>query len=103
MTIRKKYDPIHKFYKRKQWKFVSQMVFERENGICQYCHRPIETSYNIHHIELASPANFYDLDNLMLLHIECHQIITNHIGIKRDEADLYEVELTRRDNLIDFH
>lgn len=102
MTIQRKYDPIHKLYKRKQWKRVSQMVIEREHGVCQHCHRPIQESYNIHHIELASPSNFYDLDNLTLLHIECHQLITNHEGVKRQECDLYEVSLTTRTNLLNF-
>ena len=78
------------------------MVIDREHNICQYCHKPIESTFNIHHIEVASLANFYDMDNLMLLHVECHQLMTRSKKIKRDENEIYSVSLTEHGNLVDF-
>lgn len=69
--ITRKPDPTKKLYKTKKWRWISQMVIDREHNTCQFCHKPIENTFNIHHIEVATLANFYDMDNLMLLHVEC--------------------------------
>lgn len=100
--ITRKPDPTKKLYKTKKWRWISQMVIDREHNICQYCHNPIESTFNIHHIEVATLANFYDMDNLMLLHVECHQLMTRSKKIKRDENELYSVSLTEHGNLVDF-
>lgn len=103
MTLERKQSPTDKLYRRKQWKFVTQIVLARENSICEYCHKPIVDTFNIHHKEVATVDNFYDLNNLMLLHIECHTILTHHEKVKRDESQIYTATLTQRTNLVDFN
>ena len=101
MLIRKD-NPIDSLYHTKRWEKVKKFVIARDRGRCQICNRLIKDKFIIHHIEIATQANFFDPDNLELLDIRCHNSITFAGGKKRAIDEIYDAELDNNDDLINF-
>lgn len=79
-----------KVYKTKLWtEEIRPYIFDREDGKCQYCGALILGSYHVHHIIELTEQNYQDyniafnVDNLMLLHKECHDMIHERFGYKK--------------------
>ncbi|WP_435177932.1 HNH endonuclease [Halorussus sp. AFM4] len=58
------------------WEKRRKLVFERDNGLCQNCHREVgtlgERSWVAHHCVPVSQGGNHFLSNLQLLCKECH-------------------------------
>lgn len=79
------YDPVHKSYLKKRRKrkvLTSQnlrvdekILWEAQEGKCPVCQQPIEEDRNwdIHHMVERSNGGKDNLDNLQLLHPNCHR------------------------------
>ncbi len=79
------YDPAHKSYlkKRREQKVLTSQnlrveektLWKTQDGVCLVCQQPIEEDRNwdIHHIEERSKGGKDTLDNLQLLHPNCHR------------------------------
>jgi len=61
-------------------KFIS--VFHRQSGRCLVCKQPIEldTRYDVHHIKPVTTGGRDTLNNLALLHPDCHRLIHAQFG-----------------------
>lgn len=70
-------------YNTKKWKLKRKSILNKRNLTCDLCGKIITDKYNVHHkIELdynnyLNNEIVFGDDNLMLLHIECHNIIHN--------------------------
>ena len=98
----KKDNPINKNYHSAKWEKTKKYIIDRDGGRCQICKKLVKGRFIIHHIELANQENFFDVDNLELLDIECHNAITFKSGVKRGYDEIYECALDENENLIDF-
>lgn len=63
--------------KRKPFEFskmTKRLCFEREKGICQWCHLEIESRFKAtyHHIKMIDAGGDGLLENCMVLHRKCH-------------------------------
>jgi len=55
------------------WYYLKLRRFEEEEGICQWCGKPIEDkTWHLHHIIPRSRGGTDDPENLMVLHKLCH-------------------------------
>lgn len=95
-------DYVKKQYHTARWKRTQMAVIERDKGICQLCGKPVTGRFIIDHIKLATTANFYDIDNLQLLDIECHNRITFHDGKNKTDANRTTPPLQEVTNLLEF-
>lgn len=100
--LRKKENPITKMYQSAEWARTKSFIISRDAGRCQICKKLVKGRFIIHHIELATKENFFDVDNLELLDIECHNSITFKSGVKRSYDELYECSIDKNEDLIDF-
>lgn len=93
---------LQKLYHQRRWNRTKQAVIAREHGVCQRCHKRITRRFIVHHKQLATMENFFDLDNLMLLCQECHNEVTFHEGVNhtaRQPVDLVQ----KNEDLIPFN
>lgn len=57
-----------------QWRVVRQYVYERDNGLCQYCGEQIELNKcHIHHVLELSQGGTNHPSNLKTLCKKCHK------------------------------
>lgn len=98
----KKENPIERLYHTKRWERTKKYIIDRDRGRCQICNRLIKDKFIIHHIEIATTDNFFDLDNLELLDLRCHNSITFGGNKKRSLDEIYSAELDENSDLIDF-
>jgi len=65
------------FYHNKEWKSIRKVVLERDNYICQYCHRYriVKPANIVDHIVpgQVAPDLITDMDNLVTCCYKCHQ------------------------------
>lgn len=94
--------PIERLYDTARWDRCQRFVIEREHGICERCHKVIEGRFIIHHKKLATMENFFDLDNLQLLCIECHNYVTFVEGINRTAQAVNPNILSNVPDLLNF-
>lgn len=92
----------HEFYNTRIWKdFRQTMIAERlcRDGeiICDKCHKPIVNQYDLilHHITMLNDVNYQDAsialnpDNIMMVHLKCHNEIHNEIGRVYDNKERF--------------
>ncbi len=85
-------------YKSSKWKKVRELVRMRDKNICAYCNKFIKGKAHIHHIQELKKENLhlaYDLNNLITLHQQCHNIV--HDRFKQADSFIEEYN-----NEIDF-
>jgi len=56
----------------RKWNKIEQKLFQRQNGICTLCKAKLENPVNIHHIKAIKDGGDNSLNNLLLIHTECH-------------------------------
>lgn len=73
-----------KFYHSKEWKRIREIVFQRDNGLCQKCLKEKDEEVpgdEVHHLIWLRPTNInnpnitMNMDNLVLLCRDCHMQI----------------------------
>lgn len=74
----------NKLYKTKRWGRTKDLVIIRDEGICQECHKMITGRFIIHHKQVATLENFYNIDNLELVCQTCHNRLTFSEGLRRE-------------------
>ena len=87
---------LDNFYQSKEWEkcrklVIAERIDEEGFTICEYCGKPIIKQYDIigHHKEELTEDNVNDVevslnpDNIMLLHLVCHNKIHNKFGKKQ--------------------
>jgi 5-methylcytosine-specific restriction enzyme A len=56
------------------WIKLKQFIYERDKGICQYCHKPVEYHFShCHHIKELSEFGTNHPTNLKTLCVVCHK------------------------------
>lgn len=71
-----------------RWRKLREDFYIYKGGICDMCgiyiiRRPRRATFNVHHITELTADNYkddyitYNYNNLMLLHVECHNKIHN--------------------------
>lgn len=82
------YNSLHSFYTSDEWQNARMRLMLERGMICDHCHKLILKKYDAigHHIKELSMLNVNDpsislnLDNLMLVHKDCHNQIHNRCG-----------------------
>ena len=82
------YNSLHSFYSSSEWENTRMRLMLERGMICEYCHKLIINKFDAigHHINELSMLNVNDpnvslnLDNLMLVHRDCHNAIHNRCG-----------------------
>lgn len=81
---------VNEFYQCKEWIDLMRSIRLERGNVCEFCGRPIVNAYDSighHKIELNS-RNYKDInvslnpDNIMLVHLSCHNKIHNKLGNK---------------------
>lgn len=102
MTLIKHDSPVEALYNTKRWDRFRRLVIDRAGGRCERCGKMITERFIIHHMKPATRENFFDLDNLQLLCLECHNTVTFVENVKRKDSEIYSVKDNVVGNLIDF-
>jgi len=82
-----------KYYNTQQWRKIRAYIIQESikkygNATCEYCGKAITTRSIVNHkkpvpMEWQEDFNFFDLNNLELLHLGCHNSLTlNDTGWK---------------------
>lgn len=80
-------------YKNPRWKSVRQAVIDRDRDICYFCGKIILKKRTIHHLNEIDENNYSDediafnLDNLVEVHEECHNLHHEMFGYKQTMVD----------------
>lgn len=90
---------LDSFYQSDKWQDCrKKIIFDRlHNGktICEYCGQPIYDTVIGHHIKELTPYNVNDYsislnpENIMLVHMDCHNSIHNKLGIRKEVSIVY--------------
>lgn len=94
--------PLDNMYRTSRWEKTKAIIIDRNNGRCSRCGQMITGKFIVHHKEIATEDNFYDLDNLTLLCFNCHQHVTFHDDVKRDAVKLDGSFVQKNVDLIKF-
>lgn len=79
---------FQKVYSTKEWKRLRRYIYERDQGICYFCHKLILKRPNVHHVTEINEMNawnpdiFLNPENLVLCHHECHNAHHHRFGYK---------------------
>lgn len=82
-------EEFKKVYWSKEWKILRRQIYERDKGICYFCHKLVLKRPNIHHLEEINESNAYDPnvflnpDNLVTCHHACHNAYHDRFGYKK--------------------
>ena len=94
--------PVARLYKTARWLRCKDYVIDRAGGRCERCGKMITGRFIVHHMTPATFDNFYNLDILQLLCIECHNTVTFVDGINRFDADKHRKATETVKDLINF-
>lgn len=61
-------------------------VLQRCQGYCERCGIPLENDFALHHRKLRSRGGKDELPNLLALHHHCHNLGTNSVHLKPQQA-----------------
>lgn len=95
-------NPVARLYKTAKWLRCKDYVIDRAGGKCERCGKMITGRFIVHHKTPATFENFYNLDILQLLCIECHNTVTFVEGINRYAAENHSKATEPVKDLIDF-
>lgn len=82
-----------KVYKNPRWKYVRKAVIDRDRDICYFCGKLILKKRTIHHLTEIDESNYSDeniafnLENLVEVHDECHNLHHEMFGYKQSIVD----------------
>lgn len=93
---------LDKLYRTSKWEKAKSIVIDRDGGRCTRCGKMIVGKFIVHHHEIATVDNFFDIDNLRLVCFDCHQYITFHDDVKRTAKQYPEKFGTKNVDLIKF-
>jgi len=96
-------NPVGRLYNTARWRKLTAIVVRNANGRCERCGKMITDRFIVHHMEVANFENFFNLDNLQLLCIECHNFVTFYDGINRHNLEKESRGDQVVNDLIDFH
>ena len=92
-----------KIYSTTRWKKLRKQIYDRDGGICYFCHKLVLKRPTIHHKQEINEMNvqdedvFFNPENLVLCHHECHNAHHKRFGYKdtivRDDLS---IDYTRR-------
>lgn len=80
-------------YKNPKWKYIRKAVIERDRDICYFCGKLILKKRTIHHLQEIDENNYSDeniafnLENLVEVHDECHNLHHEMFGYKQSIVD----------------
>lgn len=90
-------------YKDPRWKYIREAVINRDRDICYFCGKLILKKRTIHHLNEIDENNFSDeniafnLDNLVEVHEECHNLHHEMFGYKDTIVnDDLEIDYSKR-------
>lgn len=63
-------------YQSQRWRELRQKVLSDHKFRCDYCGKRINDKFIVHHKQLATRNNFFDEDNLVPMHVSCHNHVT---------------------------
>ena len=69
---------FRRVYNTQRWKTLRQLIYDRDGGICYFCHKLVTKRPNIHHLIEVDETNYQDEnimwnpDNLVTCHSWCH-------------------------------
>ena len=61
-------------------------MFDRCAGLCEKCSIPLAESWALHHRKLKSRGGLNEVTNLLALHHNCHNLGTDSVHLKPEEA-----------------
>ena len=93
---------LDKLYRTSRWEKTKSLVIDRDGGRCTRCGKMVVGKFIVHHKEVATADNFFDVDNLTLLCFDCHQHVTFHDDVKRDAVKLNGSFVQKNVDLIKF-
>jgi len=102
MSLEKHASPVARLYDTQRWRRTRSIVVERAGGRCERCGKMITGRFIVHHKTPATFENFYNLDILQLLCIECHNTVTFIGNVKRKESEIYSINTEPVKDIIDF-
>ncbi len=90
------YSILQTFYASQSWLDFRSLVIMQRGMKCEYCGNAISKAaeMTLHHIKELTPDNVKDTsislnpDNVMLVHLKCHNQIHNRFGIKKHNVYL---------------
>lgn len=90
-------------YKDPRWKYIREAVINRDRDICYFCGKLILKKRTIHHLNEIDENNYSDeniafnLDNLVEVHEECHNLHHKAFGYKDTIVnDDLEIDYSKR-------
>lgn len=90
-------------YKDPRWKYIREAVINRDRDICYFCGKLILKKRTIHHLNEIDENNYSDeniafnLDNLVEVHEECHNLHHEMFGYKDTIVnDDLEIDYSKR-------
>lgn len=69
-----------------QWGALREQALSRCRGYCEKCGRSVPENFALHHRKLKSRGGKDTIDNLLVLHHECHNLGTNSVHLNIKEA-----------------
>ena len=70
----------------RHWELLREQALSRCQGYCEKCGRPVSDTFALHHRKLKSRGGKDAIDNLLVLHHECHNLGTNSVHLNVKEA-----------------
>jgi hypothetical protein len=61
-------------------------LYERCKGMCEFCGGVLSENWAAHHRKLRSQGGKDDLDNVVALHHECHNLGTNSVHLNPQKS-----------------
>ena len=67
------------------WKYLRETVLARCKGYCEFCGKVLTDNFALHHRKFKSRGGKDEINNLIALHHECHNLGTFsvHMNIKK--------------------
>lgn len=78
-----------KVYSSSRWKKLRKQIYDRDKGICYFCHKIVLKKPHIHHLLEINEKNaldesvFFNADILVTCHHECHNTYHERFGYKK--------------------
>ena len=87
------------------WKYLRELVLARCKGYCEFCGLGLTDNFALHHRKFKSRGGKDEINNLVALHHECHNLGTSsvHMNIKKSTASGHVVSRHAEPNNIPLH
>ena len=87
------------------WKHLRDLVLARCQGYCEFCGLALTDNFALHHRKFKSRGGKDEVNNLIALHHECHNLGTSsvHMNIKTSTISGHVVSRHAEPNNIPLH